>query len=560
MANEGGIEALDRLKSIDLPLLLNPSTEISETARIASEYLFSLLKPYCPKSYFDNLLVQGFDAEQIWQQIDLQTEPLLLNVKRDVKRFFEMDGDEIVKIFGNGGGGGEVGKKKKKGKEEKKVSFVEESEDDDEGVHGFEDIDDMDVDDDEEDEEDDDDDDEDGEEDEEEGDDDDDGGIDDKFFKRKELEEFMYKDEEREFGLTKKKGNGRKNGDDEEDDDDDDEDEEHDELDDFEVDDDGDEDMDKLGQARYEDFFVGKKKKGSKRESRPRDEPEDNSHDDSENDGEEEDNEGFHNQKKEPLSTHEKQLKKLRSKIEQMEKENMEPKDWPMQGEVSATKRPKNSALAIDLDYESNVRPMEITEEVTASLEDLIKKRILEGDFNDVQKAPSLPSKAPKEIKELDENKSKKGLAEVYEEEYVQQTGLGSGPVSSSDELKKEAQVLFDKLCLKLDALSHFHFKPKPVIEDMSIQTNVPALAMEEIAPVAVSDAAMLAPEEVFAGKGDIKEQEELTQAERKRRRANKKRKYKAEHPKKVEKKEPSRTSLDEFNVKNPKKVEESTK
>lgn len=44
---------------------------------------------------------------------------------------------------------------------------------------------------------------------------------------------------------------------------------------------------------------------------------------------------------------------------------------------------------------------------------------------------------------------------------------------------------------------------------------------------MAVSDAAMLAPEEVFSGKGDIKEEAELTQAERKRRRANKKRKFK---------------------------------
>ncbi|KAF6135159.1 hypothetical protein GIB67_035230 [Kingdonia uniflora] len=41
--------------------------------------------------------------------------------------------------------------------------------------------------------------------------------------------------------------------------------------------------------------------------------------------------------------------------------------------------------------------------------------------------------------------------------------------------------------------LSQFSYKPKPIIEDMPIQTNVPALAMEEIAPVEVSDAAMLA-------------------------------------------------------------------
>lgn len=44
---------------------------------------------------------------------------------------------------------------------------------------------------------------------------------------------------------------------------------------------------------------------------------------------------------------------------------------------------------------------------------------------------------------------------------------------------------------------------------------------------MAVSDAAMLAPEEIFSGKGDIKDESELTQEERKRRRAKKKRKFK---------------------------------
>lgn len=39
-------------------------------------------------------------------------------------------------------------------------------------------------------------------------------------------------------------------------------------------------------------------------------------------------------QEDETLSTHEKQLLKIKSKIEQMEKANLEPKSWTMQGEV----------------------------------------------------------------------------------------------------------------------------------------------------------------------------------------------------------------------------------
>ncbi|KAJ0915763.1 putative U3 small nucleolar ribonucleoprotein complex, subunit Mpp10 [Helianthus annuus] len=131
----------------------------------------------------------------------------------------------------------------------------------------------------------------------------------------------------------------------------------------------------------------------------------------------------------------------------------------------------KNSALGEDLDWERNVKPPPvITEEVSQSIEELIMKRISEGHFDDVQKVNKLPSKAPREMKELDENQSKKDLGELYADEYAQKTGLVSQALSFSDEQKKEASLLFKRLCLKLDAHSHLHFTPKPVIEDMSIQ------------------------------------------------------------------------------------------
>ncbi|PNT10125.1 hypothetical protein POPTR_012G082600v4 [Populus trichocarpa] len=522
-AAAAALEALNRLKSTNPPLWLAPSPSLSQTARTACKHIFSSINPHVAKSLFDQLLIDGFDVEQIWQQIDLQSQPLLSTLRRQVLHFeknpeeIRVTGEKVLQGKNNG----------VEEKEVKKIDGVGNGDDDDMDMYG---IDDEDDDDDEEEEE--------VSEEEESGEEEGEKGVvEDKFLKIKDLEDFLEDEDAKEYGLDTKKNNKKDNlseEDDEDEDDDEGEGGEDDEDDELGVFGDGDEeDEDASKHARYEDFFGSKRRKILKRKSK-----EDSSSDD------ELDDEAV-DERKGRLSTHEKQLQKLQSEIEQMEKANLEPKTWTMQGEVTAASRPKNSALEVDLDFEHNMRPAPvITEEVTATLEDMIKNRIIEGQFNDIQKAPSLPSKAPRELKELDDNKSKKGLADVYEEEYVQKTNPAAAPLSFLDEQKKEASVLFKKLCLKLDALSHYHFAPKPVIEDMSIQANVPALAMEEIAPMAVSDAAMLAPEEVFSGKGDIKEEAELTQAERKRRRANKKRKFKAESVKGTAKKARENTTL----------------
>ncbi|XP_048595507.1 U3 small nucleolar ribonucleoprotein protein MPP10-like isoform X1 [Brassica napus] len=506
---DSGFEALEKLKSTEPPVFLAPSS-ISEVARAASQYLFTKLKPHNPKSPFDELLVDGFDAEQIWQQIDMQSQPLLSTLRHEVKRFAK-NPKEIRKI----------GALAVEASHEGDVDEMEMDDDNDVEDDDDDELDESEGEEEEEDEEE--------EEEEEEESEEENEGIEDKFFKIKDLEDFLEEGEAQEYGTTdfkNKKGLSKGKNQNLSDDDDYDEEDEEDEDEEDEEDEefgafagDDNEDADKLGKARYEDFFGGKKKETKK----------------TMRDVIEDEEAGDGNQGNEKLSTHEKELLKVQSKIEQMEKANLDPKHWTMQGEVTATKRPKNSALEVDLDFEHNARPPPvITEEVTASLEDMIKSRIIEARFDDVQRAPNLPTKSKREAKELDDSKSKKGLAEVYEEEYVQKSNPAFAPATFSDELKKEASMLFKKLCLKLDALSHFHFTPKPVIEEMSIQTNVPAIAMEEVAPVAVSDAAMLAPEEIFSGTGKIKDESELTQEERKRRRAKKKRKFKAEsanHP-----------------------------
>ncbi|KAH7658914.1 U3 small nucleolar ribonucleoprotein complex subunit Mpp10 protein [Dioscorea alata] len=533
------LAAMKMLASTEPPIFLSPSQQLAGIARTASAEVFSSLVPSCPKPPLDRLLVDdGFDAEQIWQQIELLSSPLLSSLRRELKRL-QREPPSMLSAPPKNEEGDHEDMEVEDGAEE---AYEEEDDEEDEGKASEER--------DEEEEE---------EEEEEDADDESeevkDGGVEDMFLKIKELEEYLEKDEAREYGAPKKKGRKSALKDDDSDNSEDEDDEDEDQNDfnfaDLEAEDDeGEEEANGAEDARYEDFFGSKKKRGGQKagiDAKKRrqlekvevlGDPDDMGMDSEWGDDIDKDDDGDNKTKDDQLlSIHEKQLQNIQAKIEQMEKENLETKSWTMQGEITAAKRPKNSALEVNLDFDHKARPPPvITDEITASLEDLIRRRIIEGHFDDVQRSPALPLKAPKELKQLDEKKSQKGLAEIYEEEYAQKTGLAPVPLSS-DEQKKEASILFKRLCLKLDALSHFHFAPKPVIEDMSVQVNVPALAMEEIAPLAVSDSAMLAPEEVFQGKGDIKEAAELTQAERKRRRANKRRKFKVETAKRAAKK-----------------------
>jgi U3 small nucleolar RNA-associated protein MPP10 len=79
------------------------------------------------------------------------------------------------------------------------------------------------------------------------------------------------------------------------------------------------------------------------------------------------------------LSTHEKQQRALAKQIAELEAEAIGPKDWTLLGEATSRARPENSLLEEDLDFEqvSKVVPV-ITEEGVKSLEDLIKKRIID--------------------------------------------------------------------------------------------------------------------------------------------------------------------------------------
>ncbi|NXC01740.1 MPP10 protein, partial [Orthonyx spaldingii] len=225
-------------------------------------------------------------------------------------------------------------------------------------------------------------------------------------------------------------------------------------------------------------------------------------------------------------SSFEKRQEKMSKKIKSLEEALLEEKPWQLKGEVTGQKRPENSLLeeTVLFDHAVRMAPV-ITEETTFQLEDIIKQRILDEAWDDV-----VPKEKPKEDAfeykkriTLDHEKSKLSLAEIYEQEYMklhqQKTEEEENPEH------KEIQEMMDSLFQKLDALCNFHFTPKPPVPEVKIVSNLPAISMEEVAPVAVSDAALLAPEEIKEKNkaGDIKTDAEKTPTDKKREQRRKK-------------------------------------
>ncbi|MCI4393191.1 hypothetical protein PGIGA_G00154500 [Pangasianodon gigas] len=225
-------------------------------------------------------------------------------------------------------------------------------------------------------------------------------------------------------------------------------------------------------------------------------------------------------------STFEKRQEKMAEKITELEKAALAEKPWQLTGEVTAQTRPENSMLEEDVDFDqaSRIAPA-VTEEMTLQLEEIIKQRIKDQAWDDVVRKEK-PKEEVFEYKKrltLDHEKSKLSLAEVYEQEYIKQNQEKTEEEENPAHV--EIQKLMDSLFLKLDALSNFHFTPKPHIPEVKMVSNLPSITMEEVAPVSVSNATLLAPEEVKEKNkaGDILGDSEKTATDKKRERRKKK-------------------------------------
>ncbi|XDG04612.1 hypothetical protein ABKA04_004227 [Annulohypoxylon sp. FPYF3050] len=221
-------------------------------------------------------------------------------------------------------------------------------------------------------------------------------------------------------------------------------------------------------------------------------------------------------------SAHERRQVKLAEEIRKLEAANVAKREWVLSGEAQAADRPINSLLEEDLDFEHVGKPVPvITAEVSESIEDMIKRRILAQEFDEVIKrrpdASEFSSNSRRGLVDLDDTKAKQSLAEIYEEEHVKNTNPDSY-VSKADEKlqkeEKEIEQMWKEVSASLDALTSWHYKPKPTAPSLTVVSDVATISMEDAQPTTAQGVSggdhTLAPQEIYKAGKDTAEKGEV--------------------------------------------------
>lgn len=220
-------------------------------------------------------------------------------------------------------------------------------------------------------------------------------------------------------------------------------------------------------------------------------------------------------------SAHERRQAKLAEEIRKMESELVAKRAWTLSGEASASARPMNSLLEEALDFEHAGKPIPvITEEVSEEIEDLVKRRIIAGEFDQVVKRrpnADVPADIRRGLVELDDTKAKQSLAELYEEEHVKNTNPDSYVSAKDEKLRKEEkeiEAMWKDVSAKLDSLSSWHYKPKPAAPSLTVVADVATVSMEDAQPTTAQGVSggqsMIAPQEVYSANKDTAEKGEV--------------------------------------------------
>ena len=158
-------------------------------------------------------------------------------------------------------------------------------------------------------------------------------------------------------------------------------------------------------------------------------------------------------------------------------------KEWSTRGEILGKERPKDSLLTKAMDFEVGLKAPPIPDrEYTDKLEAMIKQRIKDDLFDDPIKKQIINLNENKRANdnELNFDKSKKGLGEIYEEKY-----LGNEKTETkADEIKKDCDDLCNKLFDIFKQMTNGSATPYGIRGKQENEiniTNMPAIQIEEV-------------------------------------------------------------------------------
>lgn len=217
-------------------------------------------------------------------------------------------------------------------------------------------------------------------------------------------------------------------------------------------------------------------------------------------------------------SAHEKQRARIADEIRRLEAANVSKKEWMVAGEARAAERPMNSLIEEDLEFERIGKPVPVvTNEVSEGIEDLVKRRILAKEFDEViRRHPGVSD--GQEVKrgrfELDDTKPKQSLTELYEADHLRATAPNYVDPKNQKLMRVHAELtsIWKDISSQLDTLSNSHYKPNAPQADINVVPDVATVTMEDARPTAggsLGGSAALAPQEIYAP-GDGKEAGEL--------------------------------------------------
>ncbi|OON16971.1 Mpp10 protein, partial [Opisthorchis viverrini] len=207
--------------------------------------------------------------------------------------------------------------------------------------------------------------------------------------------------------------------------------------------------------------------------------------------------------------------KQLEMETERLEQRMLDDKPWYLKGEVVAQDRAENTVLEeyLDVQRHGKFKPPPADED---KILEFIKKAIKEQSFDSpVFKCKEKPSQSTGQAVPI--TAQQKSLVEDYENLFAKKNLLEK---EQEDPVKNSIQAEMRELFEKLDSLSHLHFVPYKHSPEATVLQSKQAMVMEEAGPAATSTADLLAPEEVFAPRGEVlKGATELTSTDRRRHR-----------------------------------------